>query len=119
MRHLLLAILCTSAFVMAGEGGGAGANGEPGTPAVAPTVQSQQPQPHPYESNADRLIRLAAFHRINLGMAPLEVAALLGMDCTVEVSNPIITVTWWHQGEWMAVVFIDCKAVSKQKGSTK
>ena len=106
MRHLLLAILCTLAFLTGGVGAAESPNGT-ATPDVVPVVQNQpQVWPLPVQS-------------LKAGMLPLEVVAVLGMNAMVEYTAPLLTLTYTHDGEWVAVVFLDSKLISVQKGSTK
>lgn len=107
MRLLAIAILCTSAFVMAGEGGGAEPKNGSGTPEAAPIVQNQQQvTPHPFDL-------------VTAGMPPLEVAGILGLESIVEVQGQVLTMTYWRDNAWMTIVFVNFQCVSKSKGATR
>lgn len=59
------------------------------------------------------------FDAVAVGMAPLEVAGVLGLESICEVSGRVLTMTFWSNGAWITIVFVDFQCVSKSRGQTK
>ena len=88
-KHVLALILCTALCLSGGE-----------------PEQVVAEKPTPYES-------------LKAGMEPLTVVGICGMDCYVEYTAPLLTLTYHRNGEWVALVFLDSKLISVTKGRTK